>query len=358
MQRQENATAEVEQIQRPEAAPEQSDLEVEVEVSNENAQNLGRGPLLSFEPLNPDNSNITKEQNENEENGPAYIFPLTNNPRHQENRNQTNSLSPTECQLNDFDIPTEFPLISNSLEGRRTNRHIYDLHWELAPFGFVLKEGDIVSSSPLDNQVRSSSKIPIVIGYKDPQTRQDVVRAAREANLWNSRVPKKDDKKKDRRGFFHHHHITRRHIKNKQEEKQPKPTIRGQPKLRQKSKPYLPNNEQDLPDLRERLSKIKVDRVTKERKQREEIHSTSSSVEIIEEIRPISGEMVEEIRGAMDAQKPDTQEAASDADLEGILQERRAEMGIKIRNWLEGQENPKFEPKLHLRKVDQHVPDL
>lgn len=238
LQRQENATAEVEQIQSPEAAPEQSDLEVEVEVSNESAQPLGRGPLFSFVPVNPENSNITEEQNENEENGPAYIFPLTNNPRRQENRNQTDSTKP--CQLNVFDIPTEFPLIGNSLEDRRTNRYLYDLHRELAPFGFVLKEGDIVSSSPLDNQARSSSKIPIVIGYKDPQTRQDVVQAARKANLWNSRVPKKDDKKKDRRGFFHHHHITRRHIKNKREEKQPKPTTRRQPqpkpKLRRKIK--------------------------------------------------------------------------------------------------------------------------
>ena len=43
-------------------------------------------------------------------------------------------------------------------------------------------------------------------------------------------------------------------------------------------------------------------------------------------------EIEEEIRGAMDAQKPDTQEVASDAYLEGILQERRAEIGIKIRN--------------------------
>ena len=259
-------------------------------------------------PVNPENLNITEEQNVSEENSPPYIFPLTNNPG-RENRNQTDS---TECQLNVFDIPTEFPLIGNSLEGRRTNRYLYDLHRELAPFGFVLEEGDIVSSSPLDNQARSSSKIPIVIGYKDPQTRQDVVRAARKANLWNSRVPKKDDKKKDRRGFFHHPHITRRQIKNKREKGKPKPTTKGQPqqnpKLRRKSEPHLPKNEQDLPDLRERLSKIKVDRVTKERK---EIHSTSSSVEIIGEIRPISGEIAEKSRGDMDAQKQDTKMVTS-----------------------------------------------
>ena len=50
-----------------------------------------------------------------------------------------------------------------------------------------------------------------------------------------------------------------------------------------------------------------------------------------------------------------TKEAASDVDLEG---NQSAEAGVSIRNWLEGQENPRFEPKLHLRKVNRYVPDL
>ena len=75
-----------------------------------------------------------------------------------------------KSQLNIFSIPAEFPLTNNSLEGERTNRSIYDLHMELAPYGYNLKEGNIVNCSPLDNQARSSSKIPIVIDYKNPQT--------------------------------------------------------------------------------------------------------------------------------------------------------------------------------------------
>ena len=89
---------------------------------------------------------------------------------------------------------------------------------ELAPYGYNLKEGDIVNCSPLDNQARSSSKILIVIDYKNPQTRQDVVRPAREANLWNSRVPKGDDKKEGRKGFFKDA-IPRRTNTNKREKK-------------------------------------------------------------------------------------------------------------------------------------------
>ena len=57
-----------------------------------------------------------------------------------------------------------------------------------------------------------------------------------------------------------------------------------------------------MPDLRNQLSKIRVNRVTEERKQREEIRSTSSSVEIIKEIE-VSEEIVEEIRASMEAQK-------------------------------------------------------
>ena len=164
--RQENATAEVELNPNPEAAPEQSNQEVEV--TNENAQPLNQGPLFSFEPLNPDNADGTKEQSEAK--GPAENFPLTSTLRHHENRSQTDTLSPRDSQLNVFGIPAEFPLTNNSLEGERTNRSIYELHMELAPYGYNLKKGNIVNCSPLDNQARSSSKIPIVIDYKNPQT--------------------------------------------------------------------------------------------------------------------------------------------------------------------------------------------
>ena len=58
-----------------------------------------------------------------------------------------------------------------------------------------------------------------------------------------------------------------------------------------------------MPDLRDRLKKLKADREVEERKHSKEVYSTASNVEIIEEVRPIPMEIIEEIRQVIDAQE-------------------------------------------------------
>ena len=120
-----------------EADKDQDQGDLEVEVINDTAQPFRQRPLLSFEPLNPSNTNGANEYDEAQ--GLAENLPLTSTPWLQKNRNQTQTHSPTESQLNVFGIPVEFPLLDNSLEGERTNRSIYNLHQELAPYGYDLK---------------------------------------------------------------------------------------------------------------------------------------------------------------------------------------------------------------------------
>ena len=69
-----------------------------------------------------------------------------------------------------------------------------------------------------------------------------------------------------------------------------------QPRKRLKPKLHLQKVEQNAPDLRDRLKKLKADREAEERKHRKEVYSTASTVENIEEVRPILKEIIEEIR--------------------------------------------------------------
>ena len=107
-------------------------------------------PLLNFTPLNPDNAGNPVE----EEASPVETFELTYNRR--ENGNESSEA----CKLELHNIPTEFPLPVDSIEGERTKRYIVAIHRELAKFGYALKNEDIASCYPLSNQrSRSSSDI-------------------------------------------------------------------------------------------------------------------------------------------------------------------------------------------------------
>ena len=108
----------------------------------------GQHPLLNFTPLNPENSDNSVE----EEVRPAETFELTNN------QWENGSEASDACKLNLYDVLTEFPLPKDSIEGERRKKYIVDIHRELVRSGYALKNGDIVSSSPLTNQARDSSK--------------------------------------------------------------------------------------------------------------------------------------------------------------------------------------------------------
>jgi hypothetical protein len=60
------------------------------------------------------------------------------------------------------------------MEGERTGNHIVSIHHELRAHGYVLVRGDIAHCSPLGNQARGPSKMPIVITYKDKETKLNV----------------------------------------------------------------------------------------------------------------------------------------------------------------------------------------
>ena len=44
--------------------------------------------------------------------------------------------------------------------------------------------------------------MPIVITYKDLETKLKIIQAAKEAGLWNRRKSKEDDAIMDRKGYF------------------------------------------------------------------------------------------------------------------------------------------------------------
>jgi hypothetical protein len=88
------------------------------------------------------------------------------------------------------------------MEGTRTRNTIVDIHQELGPYGYKLTMGDIIRCNPLNNQARGESKIPIVVSYKNKETKSSVTRAAKAAGLWGGRVAKGEDKPEARRGYF------------------------------------------------------------------------------------------------------------------------------------------------------------
>ena len=67
--------------------------------------------------------------------------------------------------------------LRNPMDTNVTREQIYNIHKELAPFGYELSVEDITDGYPLGMQARGRKNIPIVITYKDATTR-DKVRTA------------------------------------------------------------------------------------------------------------------------------------------------------------------------------------
>ena len=83
---------------------------------------------------------------------------------------------------------TRFPMDTNV-----TREQIYNIHKELAPFGYELSVEDIIDGYPLGMQARGRKNIPIVITYKDATTRDKVKKASMKAGLWNRRIENKKE---------------------------------------------------------------------------------------------------------------------------------------------------------------------
>jgi hypothetical protein len=163
----------------------ESDQEVEISAETDKHEKIG----LNFPPLNPENLE--------EEKGLSYYLPLqTSTPIRRHNSNEE------ENKLWIVDLPTEFPLLHNSMEGARTGNHVVGIHLELGAYGYELVKGDIIQCSPLGNQARGQSKIPIVVTYKNKDTKVNVTKAAKDAGLRQWRVTKGEDKSQARRGYF------------------------------------------------------------------------------------------------------------------------------------------------------------
>ena len=69
-----------------------------------------------------------------------------------------------------------------------TREQIYNIHRELAPFGYELTVEDITDGYPLGTQARGRKNNPIVITYKDATTKEKVKMASMKAALWNRRI--------------------------------------------------------------------------------------------------------------------------------------------------------------------------
>ena len=175
------------------------EIDQEVEVTTEVVQPQ-KTVLLNFQPINPEN--ICTDKNEEELNLEQYFPQQTSTPKRLGNGNTNLNQDPEERQLHVVDIPVEFPLIPNSMDGERTRKYIIKLHLELKTHGYVLDGSDIERCCPLGSQARGHSKMPIVVTYRDSDTTQNVTQAAKEAGLWNQRKSKKDDKIMDRKGYF------------------------------------------------------------------------------------------------------------------------------------------------------------
>jgi hypothetical protein len=126
----------------------------------------------------------------NEEGSTFAKFPLTIPAPGNNNNNDP------KCQLIVTGITTEFPMNTNSLEGPTTNQTLHGVHVGLADFGFVMEEGDIIGATPSNNQATNNSTTPIVVSYRNLETKQRVVKAAQDANIWNLPIPTENAKRK------------------------------------------------------------------------------------------------------------------------------------------------------------------
>ena len=83
--------------------------------------------------------------------------------------------------------------LRNPMDTNVTREQIYNIHKELAPFGYELSVEDITDGYPLGMQARGRKNIPIVITYKDATTRDKVKTASMKAGLWNRRIKNKKE---------------------------------------------------------------------------------------------------------------------------------------------------------------------
>ena len=86
--------------------------------------------------------------------------------------------------------------IMPKFEGTTTSQTLYKVHVGLADFGYVMEEGDIIGASPSNNQATNNSTTPIVVSYRNLETKQRVVKAAQDANIWNLPIPTGNAKRK------------------------------------------------------------------------------------------------------------------------------------------------------------------
>ena len=288
-----------------------------------------RTVLLNFQPINPNYIHTAK--NEDELNLEQY-FPQ---PNRLGNGNTNLNQDPEERQLHVIDIPVEFPLIPNSMDGERTRKYKIKLHLELKTHGYVLDGSDIKYCCPLGSQARGHSKMSIVVTYRDSDTTQNVTQVAKKAGLWNQRKSKEDDKIMDRKGYFKVS-FPRRDTNTKRSRKphtelcggdRPKKktnTKRSQSSDRKLSKvgensiknwleeqdnprfkPTLNLRKVDcnFPNLGNQLEKLKADREERERKTNK---SAASSVEFLDEVIHITGQPVSQEPGTKENDRSDS----------------------------------------------------
>ena len=104
------------------------------------------------------------------------------------------------CQLVVTGIAAEFPTSNNSLDLPVTNTTLHGIHSELAEFGYVLREGDIIDAEQGYPQSSSTTSVPITVTYRNAQTKTSITKAARAKRVWN--IPTNGAKKKGKAYSF------------------------------------------------------------------------------------------------------------------------------------------------------------
>ena len=121
---------------------------------------------------------------------------------------------PKSRQLHLNTIPNS--TIMNPLEDNATRSHIDKLHEALASHGYKLQEGDIVDGYPLGMNPRGQKSLPIVITYRNENTREKVQEAAKNAGVWNGR--RRKNKPRGTVGYFTAAYKTMDHMKMTKDE--------------------------------------------------------------------------------------------------------------------------------------------
>jgi hypothetical protein len=104
------------------------------------------------------------------------------------------------CQLVVTGIAAEFPTSNNSLDLPVTNTTLHGIHSELAEFGYVLREGDIIDAEQGYPQSSGTTSVPITVTYRNAQTKTSITKAARAKRVWN--IPTNGAKKKGKAYSF------------------------------------------------------------------------------------------------------------------------------------------------------------